>query len=451
MTERQTTFTHLIILGIAALILRVAYLLLAADHLGWESFVHYVPDTRLYQAIAQHILSYHPLGGFGLLRVGPGYAILLVGLELIFGQNPIWPILFNVLMGALAPVFIYLLAYYLLKSRLVAFTAGTISALSLTSIALSCHILTDQPFFTFHAAALVCFVLGFKTGKSRWFILAGLMAGFAAYIRQSGQMWWPVFLFVPLVVPLQRYFSTRLEMLKRAGLAGAIMLLMIFGWCARNYATDGLFIFGTNGVLTARSCLVAQITAAQIEDGDLVEFRKKWEAEDGDRTEEYAAAYDRAKARIIQAVRTHPGLMFRTYFRNVQENLKVPNYFAIRQVPLIRGIVKAVNDAVWHWLGHTLLVVTLAGLVVLIIRKNHLAWILLALTYAYFTLILGASFWQGSRLHYSAEMAWAILVPYAVYFGISQIGRLLTGLIAHARLLAREGRIRDWLARKRTS
>jgi hypothetical protein len=38
----------------------------------------------------------------------------------------------------------------------------------------------------------------------------------------------------------------------------------------------------------------------------------------------------------------------------------------------------------------------------------------LGLTYASFSLLIGVSFWQGSRLHYPAEMAWSILVAYAI-------------------------------------
>ena len=41
-----------------------------------------------------------------------------------------------------------------------------------------------------------------------------------------------------------------------------------------------------------------------------------------------------------------------------------------------------------------------------------LAWIVLGATFAAFTLLIGFSFWQGSRLHFPAEMAWSFLLAY---------------------------------------
>ncbi len=416
MTERTTGYIHLSVLFLVALTMRLGYLWLAVRHLTLDGFWRYAPDTNLYLYVAQHIQSHHFLGDYGLLRIGPGYALILAAIQSVFGNDPLYPILFSVLMGCLAPIFVYLLAWHLTQNRTVAFISGFFSALSLTSVALSCHILTDQPFFTFHAAALVCFVLGFRTGKVKWFAIAGLVAGYAAYIRPVGQLWPYLFFLIPLVLPRQEVFSSRTDMLRRVGVTGAVMLVMVLGWSARNYVVHDLFTFGTNGVLTVRSCLVAQVTADRTRETNIVGYRDLWEEEDGDRDlERFEGAAARAKVRVIEALKEYPGPMFRAYFRNLEDNIKASNHYAQGQVPELAGFMGLLNTAVKRWLGWLIAVMTLAGIGFLWRDKYHLAAALLGVAYAYFTLILGASFWQGSRLHYPAEMAWAILATYAGY------------------------------------
>ncbi len=426
MTKRSTTSIHLTVLFLVALSLRLGYLLLAVRHLTMERFWHYANDTNLYMMVAEHLQSSQLMGDYGLLRIGPGYALILATIQTVFGQDPVFPILFSLLMGCLAPVFVYLLAWYVTQNRAVAFISGFFSAVSLTSVALSCHILTDQPFFTFHVAALTCFALGFRTAKVRWFVAAGLVAGFAAYIRPVGQLWPWLFFLIPLILPLQDRFSSRKEMLKRALLTAVVMLVMVWGWSARNYVLYDQFTFGNNGMLTVRSCLIAQVTAEHTDGMDVVKYREIWEEEDGDRDpERFAGAAGRAKVRVLEAFREYPGPMVRAYFRNVETNFKAANYYALRQVPQLSDFMLWLNTAVHKWLGYLVLIASLAGLVLMWRIKLHLAAVTLGVTYFYFTLILGASFWQGSRLHYPAEMAWAILVTYAGYrlylFGVGLV------------------------------
>ena len=414
-SERRLTHFHLLGLFVLAIGVRLLYLKLASDFLGFEQFSHYANDSRLYLLIADHILSGHEMGAYGLLRVGPGYGLLLAVTKFIFGANPIWPIMLNIFLGGLAAVFVYLLAYQLFSSRAVALIAGGFCALSLTSVSISCHILTDQPFFTFHIAALVCFVRGYKSGQVNWYLLAGVLAGYGAYIRPVGQIWPFIFIFLLFVLPLSKIYQTRLDFIKRAGLTGLVMLLMVLGWSARNYAIHDIFIFGTNGALTVRSCLVAQSAEKNWAEGKtIVDYREEWEAEDGDRTVQYRAAYPRAKDRIIKEFKANPLGILQLYVRNVKENMVADNYYAAGQIPQIRGFMLQLNKAVRKWLGFILIVMTLTGLV-LMFKRGHLlsAW-LLGVTYFSFSIILGASFWQGSRLHYPAEMAWSIVVSYIV-------------------------------------
>ncbi|MEE8577705.1 MAG: hypothetical protein V3T31_10655, partial [candidate division Zixibacteria bacterium] len=62
-------------------------------------------------------------------------------------------------------------------------------------------------------------------------------------------------------------------------------------------------------------------------------------------------------------------------------------------------------------------------------QRRFSAFVILGATFVSFTLLLGLSFWQGSRLHYPAEMAWAVLLPYLgvwlFAYGCGLTGRIL--------------------------
>ena len=95
----------------------------------------------------------------------------------------------------------------------------------------------------------------------------------------------------------------------------------------------------------------------------------------------------------------------------------------------------ALNGIVRHWLAYLILAGTFVGLGFLVRDRAKLAAALLGLLFIYFSLGTGASYWQGSRLHYPAEMAWAILAPYALYRLLVELSRLIQKLkIDHAAL-----------------
>ena len=188
MTERKKIYYHLAALLAGALALRITYLLLALDQMGMDKFWCWASDTSLYWALGGHIFTDPSAVSSGLFRVGPGYGVILASIRFLFGPDPIWAILFSVLMGTLAAPVMYLLAYSLFRSHSISLIAGAISAFSQTSISMSCSILTDQPYFTLQAAALLVFVVGYNKSRLRWLVAAGLISGLATLIRPSGHV-----------------------------------------------------------------------------------------------------------------------------------------------------------------------------------------------------------------------------------------------------------------------
>jgi len=394
--------------------------MLALEHLGMEAFWNWAPDTNTYWAVTDELLGDNARGEWALFRVGPGYGLILAGLRLLFGAGPLVPILFSVLMGILAPVAVYLLAERLIGRPAVSFTAGLLAAISPTSISLSTHILTDQTYFTLQCFALVMFVCGLQRRTLKWFLGAGLTAGVALLVRPSGQLWPYLFLLLPLVLPLPIGFRSRRAFWLKAAVTGAVALVMAVSWMVRNYAVEGVFTFGSNGVVTARDCLWAQVESRRT-GRHIYDLRAEWIKEDGDQRPPYGEGYRRAGERVLAGFKQQPFDAISCYFKNLGDNVTAPNVYMERQLPILVESLTDYNRAFRRWISYFVFALTLAGLIVLRRQRNMTAFVILATTYFYFTVLLGFSFWQGSRLHYPAEMAGNILVAYAALCGIDRI------------------------------
>jgi hypothetical protein len=417
-----------------AAVARSVYLLSALQHLGAEALVTSLPDTRVYLAMGEHILSGpDAIGKEFLFWVGPGYGLIVAGIKSVFGSNNLFLSWFNVLLGSVGTVMIYLLAYHLTDSKAVAFLAGLIAALSSTSLVMSSNIMTDQPYYTFHASALLCFTVGIKRLKMGWFVVAGLLAGYAAYIRALGQLWPPVYLLIPLVLfqgdPLLRYRGfPRIRMMKMSAITAGLAALMILGWAARNWTVEGVFVFGGNGAIAARSYVASRAIADHTSNLNVHDVRRRFNEEDvahfGDTEPSVAEKYHYWKDQFIQIARAHPQWLAVAFWRNAVDNIKGGNYIAKSQVPAFSKMWWWLIAANRAWLSYLIVVVSVLGLVLLLLERRSFAAVLLGFTFVYFSLIIGFSAWQGSRLHYPAEIGWSILVAFAVVRIVTLIVRL---------------------------
>jgi 4-amino-4-deoxy-L-arabinose transferase-like glycosyltransferase len=213
-----------------ALLIRLVFLLLSLQTQDISGVSMWADDSQTYMRVADYWLSGDEFGKQRMLIAGPGYGMVLAGLRLVFGTNPWPPLLLNLTLGVLAPIVVYMLAMLLIRRRSVALLAGTISCISWTSVSLSVSQLTDQPFFTLHALALLLFVVGLQTDRTRWFVIAGVVAGIATYIRALGQVWPVVFAFITILFALTHPRPGRWRAFVRALWTSVILLLMIAGW-----------------------------------------------------------------------------------------------------------------------------------------------------------------------------------------------------------------------------
>lgn len=406
----------LVWLSLLALTLRVAYLISGLWSLDLSTFAMVASDSTVYMDLGEFFRTGQGEAGRHLLVAGPGYPALLAGLSMLFGTGPWPPVILNMLFGAVAPVAVYLLAATLFGDRTVARLSGLLVAFSFTGLSLSTSILTDQPFFTLHAFGLVAFVFGLKSGRSRWFVISGLLSGFATFIRSMGQLW-PYLYFAMAVLHL--WYSPRprdLRRLARSLWTPAIMLVVILSWSAVNQARYGMFTFTTNGVRATWAYLAAMAVADHTPGGTIDSVREAWSAEvlspiDGHFPPD-ALIMERMKGRIVNLVAQHPDWLLESFLISVWRNVREPNYFADQQVPQWRATWEVLRRFCHDRINPLIFVLALASLGLLVRKRQWESLIVLGATYGYFTWAAGFSFWQGSRLHFPAEMAWSILVSY---------------------------------------
>jgi uncharacterized membrane protein (UPF0136 family) len=349
-----------------------------------------------------------------MLLAGPGYGFILAVLQTLFSGSPLVPaLLLNLLFGCAAPVVVYLLAAELVSDRRVALGAGLMAAVSVTSLSVSTSLLSDQPFYTLHALALLWFVVGWKTGRARWFLFAGVAAGVATWIRVMGQVWPLVFCFIATALTLLESNPGRWGRWRRSLWTPAILLAFILSWSAYNYAQHGLFTLTSNGARTAWLYLGARALAMNTPgletEAARARIAEELEREVGPDHPE-ADRYRLSMEKFSALAREHPWWLVRAFAHNVKENVQESNYDLYRQLPQCKAALDVFTRQARDWLNEWIFWGSVLGGVLLIRDRMHLAWVTAGTTFAVFTLVTGFSFWQGSRLHYPAEMGWSILL-----------------------------------------
>ena len=418
MIESTALRRHILILAGLALALRLTFVILGLQTQDLAAFSAAAPDSTTYMSVAEYILTGEGPGSRYLFISGPGYPLILVVLRLVFGAGWAAPVVLNILFGVCAPVVIYLIALRLLGRASIALLAGLIVAVSTTGTSMSTSVITDQPFYTLHALALLLFLQGLHTQKSRWFVGAGLMAGCATYVRALGQTWPLIFVCMALLILYRPGRATDWALFRRSLWTPTILLVMILGWSSVMYARYDVFTFSSNGISAAWAYLAARAVADHNEEMSIEDVRAQWAEESREyfagRQPTQAESYHWIRAHLAGTFRSHPGWMFTTYIDVIRSNVQVPNHYPSIQVPQMQRLWRPMTSVAEHWFNGLLFWLSIAGLGLLVARRQRMAWAVTGLTFAYFTAITGFSYWQGSRLHFPAEMAWSILLAYLV-------------------------------------
>ncbi len=409
----------LMYLFIFALVLRLGYMILMLGQLTPEEILYQCPDARAYINISRGMLGLGPFDEDALLIFGPGYGAFLGVVFFLFGVVPHAVILIQILLSSIGCLLVYRLGMELTGSRAVGLVAGILAAVSFTSISLANVILSDCLFFFLFLLGNLLFLLGLRREKRAYFIFSGICIGVAILIRSIGQFWPLVMIFLVFVLPLEktphRLYISRLGLLKKAYIAPLIAVAIMSIWVVRNYYyySIPMLTFASAG----GPANVAGITLARVEEREVSDVRFQWikdyQRETGDndisRADEYRIISRAARYVFLH----HPMEMIDTHLDLVWENLNSVNEFYRIQLPKyeyqILGKMNWLRDRSLYYLGF---LVSMAGFLILLLCRKWRAFIMLGLIYLYFALMIGCTRWQGSRLFYPGQIAWAIVIAF---------------------------------------
>lgn len=243
-TKRRVLFVMILIFCIA-LFTRFFVLGWLIDYGGEKELI--LGDTTRYLGLAEsmkigegyvyegHIESYRP----------PGYPVYLLVFQ-ILGIPLIFASIFQIIIGALIPVWIFWLAVRNLGLPIwVGGLAGILSAVEPVQVFYNVVLMPDVFFTVFFLAAIYLLIGYIDTEKWEKIVFAGIMFGLANYFRPAGI--YAVFVFAVallLFVIWKKIFKTRIFLHLFIFIFSSV--LVIFPWCVRNY-----YVFGSTSFVSS--------------------------------------------------------------------------------------------------------------------------------------------------------------------------------------------------------
>lgn len=429
MTRRDMVILFLLAVG-----LRLLLLIVSVDQIGTEKFLSTSPDTVNYVKMAVSLVKGTFTNEKGFFIFGPSYACFLVPFFFLFGVYAMPVILFQIVLSGVACILIFKFAMLLTRSYAVSMIAGLLAATSYTSISLSCVLLSDSSYFFFFLIGLVLFLKGLIDGGWKYFVLSGILTGFAILCRSIGQFW-PLMM---IIVALTVHFTARKESLDKPPLSFkrrmtgmliciGIIVLLVSSWMIRNYFIHGIPTLAYTS--SGGPANVAALTLSRLEDRPVKEIREGWlkQYQAENKIEKWTRE-NGFRMNLVQsrrALRDHPWEMLKTYLGLVWINLNEINHFHRILLPKYNPNTvpwgHKIRDKGWNKINFYL---SMAGLLILLAARRFRAFIILGAVYFYYASMIGFTQWQGSRLFFPGQIAWAILIA-VVLVSIYRLIRML--------------------------
>ncbi len=226
-------------LACVALLPRLLVALVFSHEPVWDGHYYHFGAERIAQGLgySEDVMVHGHLVWKPWTHYPVGYSAFLGGLYKLFGSGVLVAPVANAIIGTLTAVLVHRLArYYLSDTR--ARIAGALCALHPGLIAYSAVVMTEP------LAAFLLIVAGYLAvklrGKNVALPVVGIVFGLAALVRPTSLLAIPLFL-----ATTPRPFW---KALLRTAAVGAIALLTILPWTARNCRVmDGCALISTNG------------------------------------------------------------------------------------------------------------------------------------------------------------------------------------------------------------
>lgn len=408
---------------VVSLVVRLWYLQLTISDIGLAGHLILAPDTINYLNAARALA-----GGTGAYQetffsFGPGYPVFLLLQFPLIDKAPLLPLLLNILLSCLSCLLLFRFTVQMTGSRFFGLLAGIMLACSVTSIELSCALLSDTFFFFLLALGLVLGIEGFFRQSRLWAIAGGLAIGAAILTRSIGQFLPIILILIGVLmyrarhkIPAMRYL-TRHTMIRLLVCWAGIPLAIEGAWVVRNMVVNDI------ATLTSTSAgASANVAAMSLQTEDIRQYRgtlQGWISEEckqlGVDRLSTAQGFRLFRRKAWEVFRDNPIACFKAAMQVIWMNLtevsmlhrsqfKTHKDDAIRYEYVMRD----------YRTSYIELILAAIGLLVLLMKREFWLAIILAVLFASFTLPLAATMFQGSRISYPGQLVTWVLAAVAV-------------------------------------
>jgi hypothetical protein len=173
---------------------------------------------------------------FGTTDVPWGYAYFVAAFYAVFGERPWLPVVVQVFANATVPVLLYRLVQPLVGTRTAALASLLIGVFSFNTIYASTQA-SDAICTVLFMLSLVLFAKAHETGRTRYFVLSGLIAGLVPQFRPN-MILFPLVMAAVVLVAGARTKRTVLHLAMFVVLVAAALA----PWTWRNYRLTGMFL-----------------------------------------------------------------------------------------------------------------------------------------------------------------------------------------------------------------
>jgi len=425
-----------------AVILRMALFAASNNEVGTHKVLDGCFDCTLYLNEGRAIATGAPLAfENALLYFGPGYPSFLALNYLLFGGRVVLFILVNILISSLSSLFVYRLTRLLLGSYPAAIGAALMTALSYTSIALSCFILSDTLYFLIFLISLILYVEALQDRSWKKTVGAGIVTGMAILIRPIGEFW-PFIMIIIAAAYYRRYLRKLAHRQSfrayaaRVAIAVVIPLVIATAWMARNYRVHGAFtmsIAGGNGPGNLAAMTLERRTGTAAHD-----IMKGWYDQflvDSGKTQgslgDAYAAYATNGWRIIDSLKWEST---KTYLIVMWDNLNAINVLHRYLIPEYNNVTIPLEEAIMNsWIKYIYLAASMLGFTALLCQRQFFAAVVLGNIFLYYALMLGFYRWQYSRHFLPGQIAGSILIAFFLLTVIQMMCALVRWLTVRVR------------------
>jgi hypothetical protein len=426
---------ELVVIFFWAVGLRICLLIGSVEQIGADKFLSASPDTVRYVCMATGLIKGEIADEGAFVIFGPGYALFLALVFLLFGVHAVPVILIQTVLSGIACIVIYKLSMILTDSHITSLIAAFLSVISLTSIFLSCQVLSDSLYFFLFLSGLVLYLKGLLEGSWRYYIVAGILTGFAVLCRSVGQFWPLVMIIIAFVFhstagddALHKPRLTFKRRMTRSLVTIGVVYLIVFSWVMRNYLVHGVPMLAFTSA--GGPANVAALTLERLENRKPDEIRADWinQYKTENRIEEftYKDSYRMNLQCSWRVFRTYPWESFKTYFALAWTNLNEISHFHRVSLPKFNPITipweRKIKSNKWNYLNFYL---SMMGLALLLLSRRWRAFGILALIYFYYASMIGFTRWQGSRLFFPGQVAWAILIAVALVYPLEALDKIV--------------------------